>query len=67
MTWVLSVISLLTVYLIGKKKLAGWIIGLFGQVLWIAWEISTKQWGLMPMTIIMTGLYIKSLNEWRIK
>lgn len=64
MTWILSVISLLTVYLIGEKNINGWIVGLFGQVLWISWEIYTKNWGLMPMTIVMTYLYIKSLNTW---
>lgn len=67
MTWILSFTSLLTVYLLGKKNILGWKVGLAGQALWIYWEIITEAWGLMPMTIIMTILYIKSLIEWKQK
>lgn len=65
MTWILSVVSLLTVYLTGKKKIIGWQVGLIGQALWISWEFYIKAWGLMPMTVIMTILYVKNLKEWK--
>ena len=63
--WGLSGLTFWSMVLAGDKKRLAWHIGLINQVFWMVYVITTKQWGLVPLTILMTGVYIRNLIKWK--
>jgi hypothetical protein len=64
---VLSAITLLGIYLTGRKSWVGWAVGLGNQTLWAAfiasdWENNA---GLSWLAVALTFLYTKNLIRWR--
>ena len=64
MTWAMSALTIVTMWLAGSKSLLAWKIGLANQVLW-AWFIwDTKAWGLIPMWLAIIFTYSRNLYRW---
>jgi nicotinamide riboside transporter PnuC len=64
-SWLCSLTSILSVYFTPKKRLLGPIFGMIGFVPWTALSMVTGQWGLMPVTVIITVLQIRTFLLWR--
>ena len=60
-SYLLSIISLVTLWLIGNKNKAGFILGLLNQVLWIWYALMLKQYGLLVGVIAYAAIYIRNL------
>ena len=60
-SYILSIISLVTLWLIGNKNKAGFILGLLNQVLWIWYALMLKQYGLLVGVIAYAAIYIRNL------
>ena len=52
-------------YLAGKKNLYGWAIGIFAQLLWIAYAIATSQYGFLVSAIAYGWVYGKNYLNWK--
>jgi hypothetical protein len=63
--WFTSAFTLLSIYLTGQKKWYGWLIGLLNQTLWITTAVMFAEWGLLPLTIALVGLYSFNMIRWR--
>lgn len=63
--WATSIVTLYAMYVIGKKRWWGWLIGLCNQVLWVTLAVAFKTWGLLPLTVALIVLYTKNLLGWR--
>ena len=63
-SYLLSIISLVTLWLIGNKNKAGFILGLLNQVLWIWYALMLKQYGLLVGVIAYAAIYIRNLIKW---
>lgn len=63
--WITGCVTLLGMYLIGKKLWYGWAVGLANQGLWLALIYARELWGLLPLTLALTWLYTKNLRAWR--
>lgn len=63
--WVMSAITLTSMYLAGNKSPAAWTLGLSNQVLWLAFIVHTEAWGLLPMLLGMVVVYSRNLLKWR--
>lgn len=63
-SYLLSIISLVTLWLIGNKNKAGFILGLLNQVLWIWYALMLKQYGLLVGVIAYAVIYIRNLIKW---
>jgi len=63
--WLLSVVTLYMTFLQGEKKAAGWLVGLANQVLWLAWIAASTSWGLLPLNIGLSVLFIRNWMKWR--
>jgi hypothetical protein len=50
--------------LAGKKHTYTWHIGLLCQGFWFFWIFNVGEWGLLPLTIIITIIYVKNLFGW---
>lgn len=62
---VVSVLTLLTMWLVARKDWRGWAVGLANQALWLALIVTTRSWGLLLLTGTLTVLYARTLLTWR--
>lgn len=62
-SWILTAVGVFGLYLAGRRSLWGWAIGLGSQVLWLAYSITTRQWGFLVSCFAYGGIH--SLNLWR--
>lgn len=63
--WTLSLSSALMLYLMGRKSVWGPAVGLANQVLWIAYVLWIRQWGLLPGVLMYTAMHAWNLYKWR--
>jgi hypothetical protein len=61
----LTAVGVTGLYLAGSKKRWGWAIGLGAQVLWIAYALSTRQYGFLASVLAYGGVYARNFWSWR--
>ena len=64
LSWTLSATSALMLWLMGNKSVWGPRVGIANQVLWIAYCVGTKQWGLLPGVLVYTVIHIRNAWSW---
>lgn len=62
--WIISILSIYTVWITGNKNKIGWLLNGFSQVLWLIWIWSTSAWGLIPLNIAMLCMSIRNFILW---
>lgn len=65
MTWALSALTLLTMWLAGggaTDRRWAWRISLVNQCLWLTWILIGHHWGLLPMNV---GLFVVAIRNIR--
>lgn len=67
MDWVASFMTMMGVYLLGKKAWQGWVFNIVGSVLWSIYAVATDQIPLLTLNLVFLFLDGKGLFEWRIK
>lgn len=60
----LSTIGATGVYLTGRRLWIGFAIGLGAQVLWVAYGVSTEQWGFLGSAALYGWMNFVSLRRW---
>ena len=66
-SWALAGVGILGIYLAGRHKASGWLVGASAQVLWFAYAIVTRQWGFIFTAIAYAAIYLKNWWDWRTK
>lgn len=64
-SWALAAVGILGIYLAGRKKAAGWLVGVAAQGLWLAYAIVTRQWGFIVTAAAYSLVYGKNWLAWR--
>ena len=62
-SYLLSAIGITGLYLAGSKKRIGWMVGFLAQGFWIAYALSTKQYGFCLSAFAYAWVYAR--NWWR--
>ncbi len=57
--------GVLGLYLAGRKNRVGWVVGIGAQVLWLAYALSTEQWGFLVSVGAYGWVYTKNWLRWR--
>lgn len=65
MDWILSITSIIMLWLMGNKTAWGPVVGLFNQVLWFAYATYTEQYGLLLGVIVFFFVHIRNFRKWR--
>jgi hypothetical protein len=65
--WLLSVITIYTMFLAGDRKSYTWLVGLANQALWLVWIIASSAWGLLPMNLALWFVYGRNHLKWAAK
>ena len=64
-SWGLTSIGVFGLYLAGKKSPWGWAVGIGAQVIWLAYAITTRQWGFLISSFAYGFVYAKNFRSWR--
>ena len=62
--WLMSAITVYTMFAAGEMKRHTWKVGLANQVLWATWIVASGSWGLLPMTLAITFVYARNHFKW---
>ena len=63
-SYILSALSRTSLWLMGNKSVWGIVIGLLNQVLWVAYALMLKQYGVLIGVIAYTVIHIRNLVKW---
>lgn len=64
MTWILSGLSIITMWLMGNKSRWGPAIGIVSQELWFYYCITTHQYGLLLGAVFYLVIHIRNYILW---
>lgn len=62
--WILSVWVVAQMWLAGNQDIRCWYVGIAGQVLWLYFDYQVEAWGLMPLAIFLTFIYVRNIIKW---
>ena len=64
MSWLLSAITILSLWLMGNKSIWGPRVGLLACIPWTIYSYITGDWGLFPGTIAIAIVHARNLYLW---
>jgi hypothetical protein len=64
LTWVISGVSIVTLWLMGNKSKWGPALGIVNQAIWIVYVVGTKEWGLLAGVVIPLFVQVRNLRKW---
>lgn len=64
-SWGLSAVGILGIWLAGRKNLWGWAVGFGAQILWIAFALTTEQYGFIASAFAYGTIYGINWAKWR--
>lgn len=64
-SWILTAVGVTGLYLAGKKLWWAWYVGLGAQILWVAYAISTEQYGFIVSAFAYGSVYLKNGMAWQ--
>lgn len=64
-SYLLTAVGIAGLFLAGSKRKLGWAIGIFAQVLWIAYASATGQFGFYISAVAYGSVYLRNYLKWR--
>lgn len=64
-SYVLTAIGVFGLWLVGRKDKRGFAIGIFVQLLWVAYATATQQWGFYVSALAYGWVNVRNLRAWR--
>lgn len=65
MDYILAAGGILQIYLTGKKKRIGWLVGIATSIAWTYFAVSTAQYGFIISAAIFATLHYKNWVAWK--
>lgn len=62
--WITGLVTLVGVWLTGKKKWQGQAVQFLAQGFWLALIAQRRLWGLIPLEVCLIYLYGKNTLDW---
>jgi hypothetical protein len=63
-SWLLTAVGVTGLYVAGSRKRWGWAIGLGAQVLWLAYALTTRQYGFLVSCLAYGFVYARNFRRW---
>lgn len=63
-SYTLAAVGILGLYLAGKQRRIGWLVGFGAQALWLAYAVVTNQYGFIVTAIAYAVVYAKNWLAW---
>lgn len=64
-SWALTLIGVTGWWLTGRRLWQGWAVAIGVQALWIAYAVTTGQWGFLASALLYGGMATHNLRRWR--
>lgn len=64
-SWILPCFGLFALWAGGNRWHWGWLVGLTGEVLWLAYGIATRQYGFALSALAFGTMYARNYWRWR--
>lgn len=64
-SWLLTAVGVTGLYFAGRKRALGWGIGLGAQLLWVAYAVTTHQYGFLFSAFAYGWVYARNFRAWR--
>ena len=61
--WITSAATLVAVWLTGRDVRLSWKVSLVNQAVWLVFIVTYDAWGLLPLTLGLSGIFSRHL--WR--
>lgn len=62
--WVVSVVTIVSMQLAGRKDPRAWLVGLANQGLWLLLIWQTQAWGLLLLLVALVWTYTQNYRRW---
>ena len=62
--WVVSILTITSMWLAGNKSPWAWKLGLTNQILWLILILHSQLWGLLLTTVFLCFVYSRNLYKW---
>jgi len=66
MDWVGNGLLMVSLYLLGKKKRVGWLVGIFGNLAWMIVGLRIEMTSLLFVGFVMALFNVKGWIEWKV-
>jgi len=63
--WLLSCLTIYSMWLAGGRNKYTWLVGLGNQFLWLIWIFASESWGLLPMNGALWVVYARNHWKWK--
>ena len=63
-SWILTAVGVTGLYFAGRRRALGWAIGLGAQLLWIAYALTTRQYGFLVSAGAYGWVYARNFRDW---
>lgn len=64
-SFLLMIVGVAGLYLAGRDKAIGWLVGMFAQVLWVIYALVTGQYGFLISAVVYGVVYTKNFMAWQ--
>ncbi|QBZ71910.1 PnuC-like nicotinamide riboside transporter [Streptomyces phage Kradal] len=64
-SWILTAVGVFGLWLAGRRNPLGWAVGLGAQGLWIAYALTSSQYGFLVSAGAYGWVYTVNLRKWR--
>lgn len=64
-SWILTAVGVFGLRLAGRHNPLGWAVGLGAQGLWIAYALTTRQYGFLVSAGAYGWVYARNFTAWR--
>lgn len=61
---VLMAMTVVNLALIAEKRREGFLVGIAAQPIWLVFDAVTGAYGLMPLALVLGGLYLRGWVKW---
>ncbi len=65
MPYLLSLVSVVQIYLTGNLYRNTWLVGLGNQALWLVWILTSESYGFLPMNIALWVSFTRNHLKWK--
>jgi hypothetical protein len=62
---VMAAVTLLSMGLLARKAAAGWAVAIGAQVLWVPYDVVTRQFGFLAVTAASVPVYVRGWRNFR--
>jgi hypothetical protein len=64
-SYLLTAVGVFGLWLAGRKSSGGWAVGIGAQALWVAYAVTTEQWGFLVSAGLYGYVYSRNFWAWR--